>query len=129
MSERRYRCFVISSLTAIIIIILIIPMSVMSKIAGQFQRMYEGWDCVGMFPTTGRLMMAFSTVVVYWHLYLLLIALFVPLVLWLLTRLPTRFLTLLLVFFLGVTVGFIGVVLPVLVLLYPIVKTTFALAA
>jgi len=123
--NQQSNCFAVVSLAIAIIITLIVPpfFAIMNAIVlGKFFAVLE----FELPLITTILVQMSDTVVTYWYLFLLLLVLFVPLALWLLTKLSTKILTLILVF--SLAFGLISTIIASAALYLPFLRITYGLA-
>jgi type II secretory pathway component PulF len=96
LPKRQTRRFAEASLALTIIVALIVPLFFAIKITTEFEKIFWEFD-IELPVITMILIQAFNTVMMYRYLFYLLVAISVPLVFWLLTKLSRRVLLLLLV--------------------------------
>ena len=114
---KRSRRFVVIFLAVAIIAVWIVPPLVAVKVTSEIEKMFVEFDAE-LPAITFILLAIFHVVVRFWYLFLLPIAVFIPLALWLFTKLSAR--TLVLLFVLSLVVQFIGAIVMALGLLMPL---------
>ena len=125
-SEQRPRLVVAVSLTIAIMVVLIVPASVaLFAMVQMFEGLFMYGD-IELPHLTEALRTLYSAAVAYWYLCLLLIALFVPLVLWFLPKLSTRILIIL--FVVSLAIALIGTTVTLYALTLPFAGMTWELS-